>query len=95
MSLFRGGDRQARKSRKPQGAVLQVETLEDRLVPSWGSTPPLTIAVPPAAVAVRLNGQKDARGVASNIRGEVDFFRFTAPSSGVYHFEALTPPAGS
>src|SRR5262249_4861045 len=85
-------DRQARAPRKPRRKSPQIEPLEGRLVLSWSSVPPATIAVPPAgAVAISLNDLNDAGETPSNPGGEVDFFRFTATSTGGYRFEALTP----
>lgn len=70
---------------------LRVESLEDRCVPSWGATPPATIAVPTSATAVALNSSGDATGNATISANENDFYRFTAATAGSYVLEATTP----
>lgn len=70
---------------------LNLETLEDRLTPSWGGTPPLTISIPSNALAVTQNSQGDVSGNAGIATTEIDWYRFTAVASGSATFEALTP----
>jgi hypothetical protein len=69
---------------------LGVECLEDRLTPSFGSTPPATITPPAAFTAVALDANGDASGAASITANENDFYRFTA-AAGTYTFTASTP----
>lgn len=70
---------------------LEVEQLEDRLVPSWAGTPPSLISVPASSVAVTLNSAGDAQGSASVASTEVDYYTFVAPRAGSYFISALTP----
>src|SRR5262249_25330882 len=77
---------------KRRSARPQLELLEDRIVLSWGATPPSSIAVPPAGMAVIvLNGLGDASGSASIAGTEVDYYSFVVPKSGIYHIAATTP----
>lgn len=68
-----------------------VERLEDRLTPSWGSTPPATLTPPTSFTSVTLNSSGDATGNASIATTEIDWYRFTASTGGSYIFEATTP----
>jgi hypothetical protein len=68
-----------------------VELLEDRLTPSWSSTPPATITPPSNYTSVNLNSAGDATGNAFITSNEVDWYRFTATNGGSYTFEATTP----
>lgn len=72
-------------------ARLSVDQLEDRLTPSWGSVPPAVIAPPANAIPVVQNSKGDANGPASITANEVDWYKFTAASSGVYTFQAIGP----
>lgn len=68
-----------------------VEMLEDRLTPSWGSTPPATITPPSSYTSVTLNGSGDATGNTTIATTEIDWYRFTATTGGSYIFQATTP----
>ncbi len=81
-SLFRKPRKQDLK------AHLNVELLEDRLTPSWTGVPPATIVPPSTALAVTLNSAGDAGGAAAITSNEVDYYRFTATTSGTYVFTA-------
>ncbi len=70
---------------------LSMEVLEDRLALTWLGVPPSTIAPPTTAVAVTLNSQNDATGTASIARTEVDYYAFTARTSGAYTISTATP----
>lgn len=72
---------------------LSFDHLEDRLTPSWGSIPPAFIPPPAGATAVVQNGQGDASGSAAITANEVDWYKFTAASSGTYVFQAT--PGGT
>lgn len=69
---------------------LSVETLEDRLVPSWAATPPAAITPPTSPTVVSLDYQGDASGDGW-ITSEIDYYRFVAPASGTYRFSTSTP----
>jgi hypothetical protein len=92
--LWRQNDRQpttARSARKPQTRRLEVESLEERLVMSWGSVPPSAIRPPTAPGQVLLNERGDAQATASIARNEVDYYSLTAPRTGSYRIAASTP----
>jgi len=72
-------------------ARLWLEPLEERLTPSWTSTPPALITLPASSTAVVQNSQGDATGNASISSTEIDWYRFTAMASGSTTFQALTP----
>lgn len=81
-------------NRTSQGARfvrLLLESLEERLTPSWSSLPPSLIAIPASSTAVVQNTQGDATGNASIASSEIDWYRFTALASGSATFSALTP----
>lgn len=61
------------------------------MTPSWGSIPPAIISTPVNYTAVTLNSAGDAVGNAAILTTEVDWYRFLAPRSGTYIFEATTP----
>jgi post-segregation antitoxin (ccd killing protein) len=67
------------------------ESLEDRLNFSWSSTPPSSVNSPSSSTAVTLDSQGDASGIASILSTEIDWYRFTATTTGTYAFEASTP----
>ena len=69
---------------------LNVENLEERVVPAWAGVPPTAIGLP-AYTAVTLNAQRDAAGNASIANSEVDYYSFVAPTAGTYRFAATTP----
>jgi hypothetical protein len=70
---------------------LEVEALEDRLVPSWAGVPPASIVPPASYTAVTLDAAGDARGSAAITADETDYYSFIAPAAGNYRFSALTP----
>lgn len=72
-------------------ARLLLESLEDRLTPSWSSIPPSLITPPASFTVVTQNTQGDASGNAGIATTEVDWYRFTALASGSAIFQALTP----
>jgi hypothetical protein len=74
-----------------QSTHLGLESLEDRLVPSWGSTPPSSLTVPSSASAIVLDSSGDASGTASISANEIDWYKFTATTAGTYIFTATTP----
>lgn len=93
-SLFnRSSNKPARKPiRKPDRTRLAITNLEERLMPSWGATPPASLTVPTSNyVQVSLNAQGDATGTASIASTELDWFRFTATTGGSYILDATTP----
>ncbi|WP_435018073.1 pre-peptidase C-terminal domain-containing protein [Tundrisphaera sp. TA3] len=77
---------QARRTNRPS-----LEALEQRLVLSWGGTPPSSIVPPSNAVAVSLNSQGDAAGAATIATSENDYYTFVAPTGGSYRIAATTP----
>jgi Bacterial pre-peptidase C-terminal domain len=79
-------------SRKTQTrrANLSVTALEDRVNMSWGGVPP-ALAFPTNAVRLTLDAQAQAQAPAAITANEVDFYRFTAPTTGNYHIGAATP----
>src|SRR5262245_39438643 len=74
-------------------SLLQLEALEDRLVPSWTGVPPSAIVPSAGAVAVSLSGTA-AEGDAAVTANEVDYYTFLAPTSGTYTLSATTPASG-
>ncbi|MGD9636292.1 MAG: S8 family serine peptidase [Pirellulales bacterium] len=70
---------------------LQFENLEDRLALTWVGVPPTSISPPASAVSVTLNSSGDATGAATIATTEVDYYSFTALSSGSYAISATTP----
>lgn len=72
-------------------ARLLLDSLEERLTPSWSSIPPTLIALPASSTAVVQNTQGDVTGNAGIASTEIDWYRFTALASGSATFSALTP----
>jgi hypothetical protein len=70
---------------------LAIEALEDRLVLTWVGVPPASIALPTSFVAVSLNSQNDATLTATIASTEVDYYSFTAATSGSYTISTATP----
>jgi hypothetical protein len=70
---------------------LNLEQLEDRLVPSWKGTPPSLITVPAFSTKVQFSKYGDTWGQAAITTNEVDWYSFTAPATGDYHLEAWSP----
>lgn len=87
LSYFRG-TKQSQPIREK--ASLGVETLDERVLPSWGSRPPLAISVPWNATPVGLY-QGDAAGWGTITSREVDYVRFTPSVSGWHRLTAATP----
>src|SRR3954471_17160372 len=81
----RGATRNGRDRR------LAIEGLEDRLVLTWAGVPPAFITPPASAIGVTLNSQHDATGTAAVATTEVDYYKFTAPTTGAYVLSATTP----
>lgn len=67
-----------------------MEPLEERLALTWAGVPPTTIAVPTGALALTLS-QNDATGSATIATTEVDYYSFTAGTTGSYTISATTP----
>lgn len=78
-------------NRRPQR--LKFDVLEERALPSWAGVPPLEIAPPDRAAKVGVTSKKVEKFGNSSIskKNEVDYFTFTAPTTGTYQFEATTP----
>lgn len=74
-----------------RSVLRRLEPLEDRLTPSWAGIPPTTIALPTTAAAVNINAQGAAQGSAAISSNEVDYYSFTAPTTGSYRIDATTP----
>lgn len=70
---------------------LEIEALEERIVPSWAGVPPTQITPPTSSVSVSLNRQGDATGNAAITNNEVDYYSFTAATTGAYRLSATTP----
>jgi hypothetical protein len=68
-----------------------MEALEPRLALTWAGVPPTFIAAPTTALAVTLNTQNDAAGAASITTTEIDYYSFTARTTGTHTFAAATP----
>ena len=68
-----------------------MEILEPRLALTWIGVPPVAITPPSSALAVTLNSQHDASGTATIASTEVDYYSFTATTSGSYVISATTP----
>ena len=69
---------------------LCMEMLEQRLALTWAGVPPTSIALPASTMAVALV-QNDAAGTASIATTEVDYYSFTATTTGSYVISATTP----
>ncbi|MFT3878809.1 MAG: leishmanolysin-related zinc metalloendopeptidase [Gemmatales bacterium] len=75
----------------PPSIRLLLETLEDRLTPSWAAIPSLTQALPKLFTNVSLNSLGSSNGTGAISTGEVDWYRFTATKTGTYTISATTP----
>ena len=84
-SRRRGGNWKTGNSRR-----LCMETLEPRLALTWAGVPPTAITPPSNASAVTL-ASNDASGTASIATTEVDYYSFTATTTGSYVISATTP----
>jgi hypothetical protein len=82
-----GSNRRAHASRARR---LCMEPLEQRLALTWAGVPPTAISVPTSPVAVALV-QNDATGSATITTTEVDYYSFTAGTTGSYTISATTP----
>jgi hypothetical protein len=76
---------------REQGRRLSIESLEPRLALTWTGVPPATVTLPVFAEAVTLNSQGDASGSSSIDSIEIEYYSFTANSSGSYLISATTP----
>src|SRR3954469_1168256 len=72
------------------GRRLCIENLEERLALTWAGVPPTAITPPTNAVAVALVSN-DASGSATIATTEVDYYSFTASTTGSYVISATTP----
>jgi uncharacterized protein with LGFP repeats len=85
----RSGDRRRARPR--------IEALEALQLLSWTSVPPALITPPtnnpPSTYLynVNLDASGNAHGSNTNVRGEIDFYHFTATQSGTYVFDAASP----
>jgi hypothetical protein len=84
-------------SRRPGGVRPRVEALEDRVLLTWGSTPPATIVVPSNVPSLTLPvASQFVEGTASiSSKKEIDWYKFTAPTTGNYTVLAQTPSRSS
>jgi len=78
------------RNRAFSGRRLCMETLEPRLALTWAGVPPITLT-PTNALAVTLNSNNIASGVTTIATTEIDFYSFTARTSGAHEFSATTP----
>lgn len=78
-------------NRELRSRRLRMESLEPRLALTWAGVPPSSITPPTNDVALTLNSQGDATGTASIATTEVDYYSFTATSTGSYTISATTP----
>jgi len=69
---------------------LRLQTLEDRVTPSWGGTPPAAITLPTSFVPVTLDVGGFASGQDAIINNEFDYYRVTV-KAGSATFSATTP----
>jgi hypothetical protein len=72
-----------------------VEMLEDRVVPSWGSTPPATITPPSSYTSVNLDTNGDASGSAAITSNEIDWYKFTVGTGGSFTLDAMKATGSS
>src|SRR6476469_5575297 len=87
----RSGSRHGNKNWKTNGSRrLCIETLEPRLALTWAGVPPTAITPPTGAVGVTL-AANDASGAATIATTEVDYYSFTATTTGSYVISATTP----
>ena len=89
--MFKWWQTKRTSAQRPRPIDLRLEVMEERLVPSWSSTPPATITPPSSYTSVTLNSSGDATGNASITNNEIDWYRFTATTGGTYVFQATTP----
>lgn len=68
-----------------------LETMDERLLPSWGVTPPASVNFAVASdqfTVTSFGGKGEYYHTSSITRGEVDYRTFVAQRSGIYTFEA-------
>lgn len=85
-----GSLRQNPNLKRGSSRRLSIESLEPRLALTWAGVPPTAITPPTNAVAVAL-ASNDAAGAATVATTEVDYYSFTATTSGAYVISATTP----
>src|SRR6476469_8425811 len=85
-----GSRRQSGNWKTGRSRRLCIENLEQRLALTWAGVPPTAIAPPTTAVAVTL-ASNDASGSATIATTEVDYYSFTATTTGTYVISATTP----
>lgn len=66
----------------------QIERLEARWTPAWASVPPATLPALVSTGTVTLNSGSDASGGGAITSGEVDYYSFTARTTGTYRLSA-------
>jgi hypothetical protein len=87
----RSGSRRGSENwKKGSSRRLSMETLEPRLALTWAGVPPTVVTPPTGAVAVTL-AANDASGAATIATTEVDYYSFTATTTGSYVISATTP----
>ena len=67
-----------------------MEMLEPRLALTWAGVPPTSVTPPTNAVAVALVSN-DATGSTTIATTEIDYYSFTAATTGSYVISATTP----
>ena len=88
--LASGLHRRYRNRKSGRSRRLCMENLEQRLALTWAGVPPTAISPPTTAVAVTL-ASNDASGSATIATTEVDYYSFTATTTGSYAVSATTP----
>ena len=66
----------------------EIEQLEARWTPAWASIPPATMPALISTSGVTLNSGSDAAGSGAITSGEVDYYAFTARTTGTYRLSA-------
>ena len=85
------GSRRSSGSQRLGGSRrLCMETLEPRLALTWAGVPPTALTPPASATAVSLVSN-DATGSATIATTEIDYYTFTATTTGSYTISATTP----
>src|SRR3981189_11761 len=90
MGLRRESRRRVGISKMGNSRRLCIESLEPRLALTWAGVPPVAIAPPTTALGVTL-ASNDASGLATIATTEVDYYSFTATTTGSYAISATTP----
>ncbi len=87
----RSGSRRQNGNWKTNGRRrLSMETLEPRLALTWVGVPPTTVTPPAAATTAVTLVANDASGAATIATTEVDYYSFTATTTGSYVISATT-----